>query len=87
MENQINSGAPPAQTEQLLQENQKREALQRFLDTLTPEERTVFVLRYTAGMAVPEIAARCGKTRLAVRLSIARTERRLRRFLRKEGLL
>ena len=87
MDNRITRGEPPAQTEQLLENQKQLEALHRFLDTLRAEERAVFVLRYTAELSVPEVAARCGKSRMAVRLSLRRTESKLRRFLRKEGWL
>ena len=75
------------QTEQLLQDSKKLEALQRFLDTLEAEERAVFVLRYTAEIGVPELAARCGKSQAAVKRALRRTESKLRRFLKKEGWL
>jgi RNA polymerase sigma factor (sigma-70 family) len=87
MDNRITRGEPPAQTEQLLENQKQLEALHRFLDTLKAEERAVFVLRYTAELSVPEIAARCGRSRAAVRLSLRRTESKLRRFLKKEGWL
>ncbi len=87
MEQKLSRGEPPAQTEQLLENQKQLEALQKFLDTLDAEERAVFVLRYTAELSVPEVAARCGKSRMAVRLSLRRTESKLRRFLKKEGWL
>jgi RNA polymerase sigma-70 factor, ECF subfamily len=59
------------------QDSEARQALDqlyRFLDTLSAEERTVFVLRLIEGMYLQEIAAALG-------ISMATVKRRLRRAI------
>lgn len=86
-ETQADAAAAPGTVEQLVEESMMREALQRFLDTLPEQARTLFVLRYTADMTVPEIAKRCGFTESRVAVSLMRTRRKLRQYLKKEGWL
>ena len=79
--------AAPGQIEQIVEQSMMRDALQAFLDTLSPDARTVFVLRYTAEMTVPEIAKRCGFTESKVAVSLMRTRAKLKQYLKKEGWL
>ena len=79
--------AAPGQIEHIVEQSMMRDALQRFLDTLSPDARTVFVLRYTAEMTVPEIAKRCGFTESKVAVSLMRTRAKLKQYLKKEGWL
>ncbi|MCF0136843.1 MAG: sigma-70 family RNA polymerase sigma factor [Oscillospiraceae bacterium] len=62
-------------------------AIEAFLDTLSAEDRRMFVLRYWFACPVKEIADELNTSphRISVRLS--RTRSRLQKFLKKEGLI
>ena len=62
-------------------------AISRFLDTVSYEDRFMFVRRYWYADAVSDIAAmmKTGSHRVSVRLS--RTRKKLKDYLNKEGLL
>ena len=64
-----------------------RDALNRFLGALTPEQRTVFVLRYWAGLEITEIAERLSISGSSIKMSLMRTRNKLRDYLEKEELL
>ena len=75
--------------ESLENEAIRRETLrgiQRFLDTLTPTERAVFVCRYWYLDSSKEIADKCGFSREKVRTMLRRIRLRLMEYLEKEGL-
>ena len=77
----------PGEIEQIVEQSMMRDALQRFLDTLSADARTVFVLRYTAEMTVAEVAKRCGFSESKVAVSLMRTRAKLKQYLKKEGWL
>ena len=62
-------------------------AISRFLDTVSYEDRFIFVRRYWYADAASDIAAmmHTGSHRVSVRLS--RTRQKLKNYLKKEGLL
>lgn len=64
-----------------------RDALNRFLAGLSPDHRTIFVLRYWASLEIGEIADRCGVSKANVKTILSRTRSKLKDFLDKEGLL
>jgi RNA polymerase sigma-70 factor (ECF subfamily) len=59
-----------------------RRALQAALQTLTPEQREVFVLRHVEEMSYEEIAARTGQTVGALKMRMHRGYDRLRSLLK-----
>ncbi|MBQ8905213.1 MAG: RNA polymerase sigma factor [Ruminococcus sp.] len=61
------------------------ELLARFLDTLSYEHRTVFVMRYMACAPICEIAAMYQLSESKVKISLYRTRKRLKRVLQQEG--
>ena len=63
------------------------DALCRFLDSLTAEQRTTFVLRYYYAMPLPEIAARKQVSVSTVKVTLMRLRKKLRQYLELEGLL
>ena len=63
-----------------------RDLLNRFLRGLKEDERKIFVLRYTRILTVEEIASRTGKSKSAVKASLYRTRKKLRDYLKKEGI-
>ena len=79
--------AAPEQVEQLVEQSLMLHALRQFLNTLPADARALFVLRYAAGLTVPEIARRCGCGESRVAVSLMRTRKRLKQFLKKEGWL
>ena len=63
-----------------------RDLVNRFVRGLKEDEREVFALRYTRVFTVEEIAARTGKKQSAVKVSLHRTRKKLRDYLKKEGI-
>ncbi len=63
-----------------------RDLINRFVRGLKKEERDIFVLRYTGVLTVEEIIAYTGKEQSAVKVSLHRTRKKLRDYLRKEGI-
>jgi len=73
--------------EQAVSERLLDDALCRFLDSLTAEQRTTFVLRYYYAMPLPEIAARKQVSVSTVKVTLMRLRKKLRQYLELEGLL
>ena len=72
------------------EEHQARElgvAVNRFLETLKAEDRIIFLRRYWFSDPVSEIAKRLASTENRVSVRLFRIREKLRRFLKKEGLL
>ena len=59
--------------------------LNRFLDTLEPENRAMFVCRYWYGDPVSELAERFRISNNNVSVRLARIRGKLKKYLRKEG--
>lgn len=60
--------------------------LNGFLETLTREARSIFLLRYWELASVREISRRLSVSESKVKVSLYRTRGRLRRFLEQEGI-
>lgn len=63
-----------------------KEALDRFLGTLKPRQREIFMRRYWAFLSEPDIARACGMTVGAVKMSLSRTRKKLKDHLKREGI-
>ena len=63
-----------------------RRVLERFLDSLTKENRLIFLRRYLYVDTVAEIAARYGISESKVKTQLHRTRAKLRTYLAKEGI-
>ena len=61
--------------------------IERFLDTLTPDARTVFMQRYYLMAPVKTIAREQGMSTGKVKMLLLRTRKKLQIFLNKEGYL
>ena len=61
--------------------------IERFLDTLTPRTRNIFLRRYYMSESISEIADTYGMGVSAVKISLMRTRDKLKKYLREEGLL
>ena len=79
--------ADSGSVEQAVEQRMLDEALCRFLDSLTAEQRTTFVLRYFYAMPIPEIAAKKAVSDSTVKVTLMRLRKKLRQFLELEGLL
>ncbi len=62
-------------------------AMDRWLDTLTPENRVIFLRRYWFGDRIPDIAAHTGLRENTVSVRLNRLRQKLRDHLLKEELL
>lgn len=76
-----------AEPERIIEAKALADAVNAFLSTLKPRERSVFLARYWFFASVREIAERTGKSESAVKSSLFRTRQKLYDHLRKEGLL
>ena len=78
--------AAPDRPEAVLDTIAITDALNRFLDRLPAETRTMFVLRYWGELSIREIASRCCVGQSKVKMTLLRTRNDLKAFLEKEGL-
>lgn len=77
---------PDTRREEALNGKTLGEVLDRFLMTLTPENRMVFLRRYWYADTVAEIAERYGISESAVMTRLHRTRAKLSAYLEKEGM-
>ena len=63
------------------------DAVNEFLQTLSPEKRDIFVLRYWYCLPVAELARKMGISRSSAAVSLTRTRRSLTAYLKKKELL
>lgn len=70
----------------IVEEKELGEAINRFLGTVTPEARKIFLQRYWSLMSVKDIAQIYGITESKVKMSLMRTRRKFKLFLEKEGI-
>lgn len=63
-----------------------RDALNRFLRSLTPENRKIFMCRYWYLRSIKEIAAQYALSESKVKMTLLRTRNSLRLFLEEEGM-
>ena len=73
--------------EQCMERAMMLDAVNRFLGSLSPDARTVFLEHYGAGKTVSEIAAEFHLSRSKVTVTLMRTRIRLRKRLTEEGWL
>lgn len=63
-----------------------RDCLQRFLDHLAEDDRTIFMLRYYRFLSNAEIAASCGMKETAVVMRLVRLRKKLKQALEADGI-
>ena len=63
-----------------------RDCLQRFLDRLGEDDRTMFMLRYYRFLSNAEIAEACGMRESAVVMRLVRLRKKLKRALEEDGI-
>ena len=63
-----------------------RDSLQRFLYTLSEEDRTVFTLRYFACMSNEDVGKACGLRESAVVMRLVRMRKKLKTVLEHDGI-
>lgn len=79
------SGAESPETD--LMRKEVGAALNRFLQTLPEQDRTVLLCRYYFANTQREISQKTGLTENSVKVSLRRSRKALGRFLEKEGLV
>lgn len=79
--------ADPDNVEDRLTQIALQDALSRFLGSLTPDARMIFLARYWSFQTPKEIAQAHGTTAGRVKMSLKRTKEKLREYLKKEGLI
>lgn len=73
--------------EQMLDSILLKDVLNRFLASLKPDARKIFVRRYWYMSSVKEIAREFGMTESKVTVTLCRTRQRLAQLLEKEGII
>jgi RNA polymerase sigma factor (sigma-70 family) len=76
---------PSSSPEETFLGREQTAVLARFADGLAPEERDVFFGYYRDGLSEETLSAALCRTRYRVRKTLARVEKRLRRFLAERG--
>ena len=79
--------ASPETVEGALEAKSLARIIERFLDTLTEENRVIFMRRYWNMDDIKAIAAACGKREATVRMILSRTRKKLKDRLEKEGII
>ena len=74
-------------TELWLMEDMSSAAIETFLETLTTENRVIFMRRYWFADTYAQIADRAGISEKNVSVRLARTRKQLRNYLLQEGVL
>lgn len=77
---------PDPRHQHKLESEELGEILDRFLQTLSRDNRVIFLRRYWYMDTVTEIASRYGMTESKVKTSLHRTRTKLHGFLEKEGI-
>ena len=77
----------PATVESACEARELAESINRFLAALSPDDRIMFIQRYWLGAAVTQIALEMGLTQPAVSVRLFRIRKRLKNYLRKEGII
>lgn len=62
-----------------------KELLRKFVHSLSPEDRTVFLRRYWYGDTIEELSASTGETHSKITGMLFRTRKKLRKYLKTEG--
>ena len=77
----------PEHPDRMLDSIALRDAFRRFLPTLSPAARMIFLRRYWLCLTAKEVAAETGCSVGRVNMSLLRTRKKLKTFLEKEELL
>ena len=77
---------PDPQHERKLEGEELGEVLNRFLETLSYDNRVIFLRRYWYVDTITEIAVRYGISESAVQMRLIRTRSKLAEYLAKEGI-
>ena len=85
---EIGSTVPASDgVEDIIQHRLLTEAVERFLDTLSDDAQTIFTERWHNETQPRDIAEKFGISGVHVRKSLMQTRRKLKAYLKKEGLL
>lgn len=79
--------ASPRTVEGELEEQELVRLIEGFLETLSPENRVLFLRRYWFADSYGEIAARIGLSEKNVSVRLTRIRKRLRRYLAEGGVI
>lgn len=78
---------PDRRLEDRLEGQELGQLLNRFLGTISRENRMIFLRRYWYAESIEEISQRYGLTQSKVKTSLHRTRKKLSAFLAKEGIV
>ena len=77
----------PDTVEQQIDSRSLREAIAAFVETLKPEQQTIFIQRYWYVCPIEDIAEDLGISKSKVSVTLMRTRQKLRKHLEQEGFL
>ena len=83
---ELESCIPDPMQDRVMEGQELGRILDRFLRTLTPENRMIFLRRYWFADPIAEIALRYGISESAVQMRLTRTRTKLEACLKKEGI-
>ena len=83
---ELDEAIPDPTSEEATQNERVVEVLNRFVGSLDPEGRVLFIRRYVYFESVTDLAARFGMTENAVSSRLSRIKKRLRKVLREENM-
>lgn len=73
--------------ETTVDERMKVQSIEKFLDSLSSDARTIFVQRYIAFLSIKEIADKYDITESKVKVTLMRVRKQLRKYLKQEDLI
>ena len=76
---------PAGEPDRQVESKELVQALTRFLASLPPEARILFVRRYWFADSISDIASQCQISTAKVKTSLHRTRKKLKHFLEQEG--
>lgn len=76
----------PDNVSKTAEEHELSELIDRFLSTLGPEKKAMFLMRYWNFCTIPDIAQKLGVGESKVMVTLMRTRNKLKEYLEKEGI-
>lgn len=86
LSDELENCIPDRSMEEQLEARALTEVLNRFLDSISRENRLIFLRRYWYADSIAEIAGRYGISQSKVKVQLYRTRSKLKQYLQKEGI-
>ena len=83
---EMNDCIPKSDSDEFTDELVLKDIINRFLESLQPEKRVIFVRRYWYVSSIKEIAKDYALSESKVKVNLLRTRNKFKEFLEKEGV-